>query len=206
MVHYVSLDMETDYPNYADASYDPIQFGSYLLQQVDFLAADLAAVDRCKTPWVIITGHRQWYSSGNGPCTACQAVFEPLFNQYQIDLYLSGHYHVYERQHPVGLNGSVDSNNLNDPSAPWYIINGVGGHYGGLSPFNIPDSPYQAFGLSSLNATYGWSRLTFHNRTHMTHEFVNSSSNAVLDSATLYKNHIFANLCCKPVSSSATIL
>lgn len=194
MVHYVSLDMETDYPDYEDADYDPIQFGSYLLQQVDWLAADLAAVDRCKTPWLIVTGHRPWYASGN-TCPACQDAFEALFVKYNVDLYFSGHYHLYERQRTIGLNGTIDPNHLNDPSSPWYIVNGAGGHYGGLSKFTHADYAPRVFGLSVANATYGWSRLVFHNRTHLTHEFVNSSSNIVLDRATFYKNHTFADLC-----------
>ncbi|KAG9244901.1 Metallo-dependent phosphatase-like protein [Calycina marina] len=206
MVHYIMLDMETDMPDYAEESFDPIQFGSYLYQQRDFLAADLAAVDRCMTPWIVVTGHRQWYSSSSdGQCIACQNIFEELFNEYQIDIYLSGHYHVYERQHSIGLNGTIDPKGMNDPVAPWYIINGIGGHYGGLNPFNVAKSPYQVYGLSILNATYGWSKLTFHNRTHLTHDFINSSSDAVLDTATLYKSHNFGAACKPVVLPSSTI-
>jgi hypothetical protein len=36
--------------------------------------------------------------------------------------------------------------------------------------------------------TYGWSRLSFHNCTHLTHGFVASNNGSVLDSATLFKN------------------
>ena len=40
-----------------------------------------------------------------------------------------------------------------------------------------------------VHSAYGWSRLTIHNRTHLTHEFVASANGTVLDSATLYKEH-----------------
>jgi hypothetical protein len=194
IVHYVSLDMETDFPGYPDtfgnpnASYPNGTFG-YTGEQVAWLTADLAAVDRCKTPWIIVVVYRQWYSaSSGGQCLTCQTAFEELFVRYNVDIYVSGHYHVYERLTPVGLNGTIDPAGLDNPSSPWYIINGIGGHYGGLHPFKQAD-PYRIYGLDINNATYGWSRLTFHNKTHLTHEFVNSSSNAVLDRTTLFKNH-----------------
>lgn len=187
MVHYVVVSMETDFPNNPDASFGNGPFG-YSGEQTDWLAADLKSIDRCLTPWVIVVGHRPWYSSSSSPCTACQTAFESLFVEYEIDLYMSGHYHVYERMVPIGLNGTADPQGLDNPTSPWYILNGIGGHYGGLNPFNVAN-PYQKYGLDQYNATYGWSRLSFHNRTHMTHELVNSSSNAVLDSATLYKSH-----------------
>jgi hypothetical protein len=77
-----------------------------------------------------------------------------MFNEYEVDLYMSGHYHVYERQHTIGVNGTIDPKNLDDPTSPWYIINGIAGHYGGLNPFNFPNSPFQEYGLALVNATY----------------------------------------------------
>jgi hypothetical protein len=78
---------------------------------------------------------------------------------------------------------------LNNPSSPWYITNGAAGHYDGLDSLLIPRQPFSRFSLDTNNATYGWSKLTFHNSTHMTHDFVASNNNTVLDSATLYKIH-----------------
>lgn len=106
--------------------------------------------------------------------------------------------------HPT-LIDSVDPAGLDNPKFPWNIINGAGGHYDGLDPFNHT-LPYYAdvafnryvFCISSLrpalladglHSAYGWSRLTIHNRTHLTHEFVASANGSVLDSATLYKEH-----------------
>jgi 3',5'-cyclic AMP phosphodiesterase CpdA len=95
--------------------------------QANWLAADLAAVDRSKTPWVVVAGHRPWYSSGS-VCSACQSAFEAVFIKYEVDLVLSGHFHVYERNAPI-KNGTADPNELNNPSSPWYITNGAAGHY-----------------------------------------------------------------------------
>ena len=171
--------------------------------QANWLAADLAAVDRTKTPWVVVAGHRPWYSSGS-ICDTCQSAFEDVFIENNVDLVLSGHFHVYERNSPIGKNGSIDANELNNPSSPWYITNGAAGHYDGLDSFTLPLQPYQRVGLSTADGIYGvgilhileldllisgqWSKLTFHNCTHLTHEFINSANSTVLDAATLYKN------------------
>ncbi|OAA63085.1 metallophosphoesterase [Cordyceps fumosorosea ARSEF 2679] len=114
-------------------------------------------------------------------------VFEPLFLQHGVDLYLSGHAHVYERMAPLA-DGAVDERELQDPKAPWYITNGAAGHYDGLDDLLPKRQAYSRFALDVSNATYGWSRLTFHNCTHMTHEFVASNNNSVLDTATLFKD------------------
>jgi len=185
MVHFVSYDTETDIPNAPDADYPAGPFAPNNTQ-LAWLRADLAAVNRTLTPWVVALGHRPYYTSGD-TCTACQAAFEPIFNQYSVDLVMNGHFHVYERNDPIALGGAIDPAGLNNPSAPWYIVNGLGGHYAGLDSFgNI--SNFQVVGLDISNATYAWSRLVVENCTHLTHELVNSSSNAVIDTATLYKN------------------
>ncbi|RDW92302.1 purple acid phosphatase-2 [Coleophoma crateriformis] len=199
MVHYVQLDTETDLGHgyigndevggsEGDAS-GP--FNQLMNAQTNWLAADLASVDRAVTPWVIVAGHRPWYLShanASGTiCWTCKDVFEPLLMQYGVDLVLSGHSHVYQRNAPLA-NGVVDPNELNNPTAPWYITNGAAGHYDGLDSLQVPHQSYQRFGLDTNNATFGWSRLTFHNCTHLTHDFIASNNGTVLDTATLYKN------------------
>jgi acid phosphatase type 7 len=99
-------------------------------------------------------------------------------------LVLSGHFHVFERNAPIRYNVS-DPNGLNNPSAPWYITNGAAGHYDGLDTLSSPLKPESRFADDS---DYGWSKLIFHNCTHMTHEFVASKNGTVLDTATLFKN------------------
>lgn len=203
MAHYIQLDTETDLghgfiapdePGGSDDE-DSGPFNTIMNAQTTWLANDLAAVNRSQTPWIIVAGHRPWYVStqnvSSNVCWMCKDVFEPLFIQYNVDLVLSGHQHVYERNAPLA-NGVVDPNELNNPSAPWYITNGIGGHYDGLDPFLFPLQTYQRFGLDISNATYGWSRLTFNNCTHLTHDFIASGNGSVLDSATLFKNRTCA--------------
>jgi hypothetical protein len=70
--------------------------------QYDFLAADLAAVDRAVTPWVVVGGHRPMYwtmlDGSLGPDTSdnfCHGArdLEPLFFAHEVDLALWGHVH-----------------------------------------------------------------------------------------------------------------
>lgn len=96
-------------------------FSIDLFVQYKWLENDLASVDRKRTPWVILTGHRPMYvrykyfiikishnfSSEN--CTDdptasdyivaihMQESFEDLLYKYRVDLAFWGHYHSYER-------------------------------------------------------------------------------------------------------------
>ncbi|KAK7203706.1 metallophosphoesterase [Myxozyma melibiosi] len=205
MVHYVMIDTETDLGNglvgddetASGEDMDSGPFGSYENEQIDWLENDLANVDRSLTPWVIVSGHRPWYASADNDstCANCQTAFEPLLVKYNVDMVFYGHIHMYERNDPVAY-GVVDPNGLNDPSAPMYILNGLGGHYHGTDDYSLPLTEYSRY---LQNETYGWSRLTFHNCTHVTHDFIASANGTVLDSATLYKNHG-----CSTSSSSST--
>ena len=196
MVHYIVMDTETDLghgfigadePGGTEGD-DAGPFSTIMNAQTDWLQKDLASVDRSKTPWIIAGGHHPWYVSfpnGTGDvCLMCQDVFEPLLVQYKVDLVLTGHVHVYERNEPMNFY-AVDPAGLHNPKAPWFITNGVGGHYDGLDVLSTP-LPY--YSVYAQDTSYGYSRITFHNCTHMTHEFVASGNGTVLDSATLFKD------------------
>jgi 3',5'-cyclic AMP phosphodiesterase CpdA len=199
MTHFVQLDTETDLghgfiaPDETGGSegQDSGPFNYTMNAQTSWLEADLKAINRSQTPWVVVAGHRPWYLShanASGTiCWTCKDVFEPLFIQYGVDLVLSGHSHVYERQAPLA-NGVIDTAELNNPKAPWYITNGMGGHYDGLDALQTPRQKYSRFGLDTLNATYAWSKLTFHNCTHMSHDLIASKNGSVVDHSILFKN------------------
>jgi len=195
MVHYVQLDTETDLghgiiapdePGGA-AGEDAGPFSPIMNAQTNWLEKDLASVDRTKTPWIVVTGHRAWYISFQNEtsdvCLPCQDVFEPILIKYGVDLVISGHVHAYERNAPIA-NYFVDPAGLDNPKSPWFITNGAAGHYDGLDTLITP-LPY--YSVYAQDTTYGWSRVTFHNCTHLTHEFVASGNGTVIDSATLYK-------------------
>lgn len=111
MAHFIQLDTETDL-GHGIVSPDEIggsgnenfgPFASYMNQQTDWLRKDAAAVDRKKTPWIIVGGHRPWYlaAKSSSMCLDCKTVFEPLFMEFGVDLVMSGHVHAYERNAPI---------------------------------------------------------------------------------------------------------
>lgn len=205
--HFVQFNTETDFGNGIKGPEDSAPNGaqgSYSNAQIDWLEKDLSSVNRTETPWVIAAGHRPWYVAGD-ECTDCQTAFESILIKHNVDLVVSGHVHNYERQKPIS-SGLIDPNGLNNPSAPWYILNGLGGHYDGLDSLVYPLPNYTEFAQDSA---YGWSKFTVHNCTHLTHEFIASANNSVLDKATLFKNRTCiespANTTL-PVNSSQTSL
>lgn len=135
------------------------------------------------TCWVL-AGHRPSYVSTSDVCPQCREAFETTMNEFSVDLVLAGHSHVYERSAPVFKNVS-DPNELNNPKFPWYIVNGAAGHYDGL---DVLDTVLNPFSRAAFDTHYGWSRLTFHNCTHLTQDFVSSADGSILDSATLFKD------------------
>lgn len=92
-MHFIQINTETDFPS------SPMGPGTYYNagpfgNQLAWLEADLeaAAQNRKTVPWIVVSGHRPWYTSG-GKCTACSAAFEALLVKYDVDIYFSGHVH-----------------------------------------------------------------------------------------------------------------
>lgn len=136
MVHVTMFDTETDFPNAPDSPGGSADLNSgpfgITNQQLEFLEADLASVDRTVTPWLIVGGHRPWYTTGAGNgCTECQAAFEPLLYKYGVDLAIFGHVHNSQRFTPTN-NSIADPNGMNNPKAPMYIVAGGAGNIEGL--------------------------------------------------------------------------
>lgn len=64
------------------------------------LQADLAKVDREKTPWLLVLLHAPWYNSNwahQGEGYGMMAAMEPLLYAAGVDILLAGHVHAYER-------------------------------------------------------------------------------------------------------------
>jgi acid phosphatase len=189
MAHVVMINTETDFPDAPDstdgsAKLDSGPFGTPG-QQINFLTADLASVDRSVTPWLIVAGHRPWYSTGtNNGCDSCQEAFEGLMYKYGVDLGIFGHVHNSQRFLPV-FNGTADANGMNNPKAPMYIVAGGAGNIEGLDlPGTEPS--YTAFAYGD---DYSYATLNFVDENNLQVDFIRSSTGAVLDSSTLYKSH-----------------
>ncbi|TIB28064.1 hypothetical protein E3P86_03935 [Wallemia ichthyophaga] len=152
--------------------------------QIEFLEKELNSTDRSITPWLIVGGHRPWY--GTSPdCPGCKESFEELLVKYDVDLVMHGHVHLYERLAPIS-NGTVDKKGLDNPTSPWYIINGAAGHYDGLDDMPEDVSPQSR---NIIQGEFGYDEITIHNRTHLTHSFIVSKNDTLLDTQTLYKSH-----------------
>lgn len=104
--------------------------------QLEWLKKDLLAIDRKKTPWVFVMHHRSTYSCGNhGSDLDLRKAWQPLFDQFQVDVVFSGHDHMYERSKPIrGLSGSTGKLATSGPkgtpvkgSGTLYVVTGGAG-------------------------------------------------------------------------------
>ncbi|KAL4435011.1 hypothetical protein ABPG77_003836 [Micractinium sp. CCAP 211/92] len=106
-------------------------------QQHLWLEADLAAVNRSRTPWLVLVGHRPIYIDADeygdqGKQTTAlqlQMALEHLLGKHGVDVALSGHHHSYQRTCPVlaqrcrphtGLGGGVVHLCVGHAGAQWY--------------------------------------------------------------------------------------
>lgn len=183
------IDTETDFANAPDApggetGLNAGPFGSSG-QQLAFLEADLASVDRTITPWVIVGGHRPWYTTGDDAgCDSCQAAFEPLFYKYGVDLGIFGHVHNSQRFVPV-YNNTADAAGLDNPKAPVYIVAGGSGNIEGLSTVGTQQS-YNAFAYAD---DFSYAKVSFADANNLQIDFIRSSTGEILDTSKLYKAH-----------------
>jgi hypothetical protein len=109
--------------------------------QATWLRADLAAVDRSVTPWIIVSHHRSFYTcrSTHSPATNLRTAWQPIFDEFAVDFVVNGHNHVYERSLPIrgllegegqlaaaGPNG-IPTHEAGRPSGTIYLVSGGAG-------------------------------------------------------------------------------
>lgn len=151
-------------------------------EQLTWLINDLKAN---KQDWTVVYFHYPPYTKGsydsdnntgyNLPLFNLRNLLVPIFDQYQVDLVLTGHSHIYERSKP--LKGHIGTSDTFDPtlhnpqtssgkydgsdnSCPYlfdtskplqngtlYVVNGVGG--GTKAP--RPDGPHKAMYYSNAS-------------------------------------------------------
>lgn len=223
LAHFISLDGETDFPYSPEYPFvrdlkgnethpkenetfstDSGPFGyingswkdnkSY--QQLAWLAKDLAAINRTKTPWVFAMTHRPMYSSQvSGYQANVRNAFESMLVNAGVDAYFAGHIHWYERLFPLYKNNtgidrsSIVNNNtyLTNPGRSMvHLVNGMAG--------NIESHSELAAGAKVLNITavldrtnYGFSKLTVHNASAVTWQFIHGADGKVGDTLHLLK-------------------
>lgn len=154
--------------------------------QVAAMAADLAAVNRSVTPWVLVTGHRPLYctNSKSSDCKLFADILrfqaESTFRDAGVDLVINAHMHSYERTWPVYA-GTPLARDYSSPAAPVYIVNGAGGNReGNEQPHG--DAAWSAWSTSAI----GYGLLTVAGPHALTAEFY-AANGTLLDSITLTK-------------------
>jgi hypothetical protein len=188
MAHVVMFNTETDFANAPDTQQGFAHLGAgpfgYPDQQMQFLESDLASVDRTVTPWLIVAGHRPWYTSGSAACHPCQAAFEPILYKYGVDLAVFGHVHNSQRILPV-YNDVEDPAGMEDPKAPMYVVAGGPGNIEGTAKLG-KSRPFTAFGYDE---DFSYASFKVADENHLEISFFKSSSGELLDHSTLYKSH-----------------
>ncbi len=162
-VHFASLDSNCRTFTVSDCT---------TASQKAWLAQDLAATTR---PWKIVFFHHPIWSSGeHGSTAAMQREFTPLFEQYKVDLVLTGHDHNYERSKP--MKGTAVASSGGIP----YIVVGSGGAT--LRTFPSSQPSWSAF---RDNTNVGYLDVVVDGGT-LTAKFI-TSNDTVRDSLTLTK-------------------
>eukprot|EP00250_Pteridium_aquilinum_P017959 c23866_g1_i1 orf=384-1739(-) len=138
--------------------------------QYAWLQQELAAVDRKKTPWLIVLLHAPWYNSNKHHYMEGETMrvqFESWFTDSKVDIVFAGHVHAYERTYRISnvaydiVNGACVP--VRNESAPVYITVGDGGNSEGLAAeFREPQPEYSAM----REASFGHAMLEIKNRTH----------------------------------------
>ncbi|HEX8433850.1 metallophosphoesterase, partial [Archangium sp.] len=116
-----------------------------LAAQKSWLAQDLAAT---RQPWKVVYFHHPTWSSGeHGSQLKMRREFAPLFEQYGVDLVLTGHDHNYERSKAMKGDAVAASGTRGIP----YLVVGSGG--ASLRPFPSTQPSWTAF-RDNVNVGY----------------------------------------------------
>jgi len=203
--HYYSYNLGN--MHFASINLDlAIMFPELMAGMKDWLAQDLAEanLNRKERPWIIVYTHRPLYCSKNkDDCLVNAELFseiEDVVNQHKVDLYVSGHVHMYERMLPIkkGAVAAFQQFNKGDPlhhivnaQAPVYVVQGAAGHSGDSEDAR----PYQPKSYSvKVDKAYSFLALHSKNNTHLLVENMSSSKGTVLDHFYLVKGEGYGNL------------
>lgn len=129
--------------------------------QYKWLQAELASIDRQKTPWVLLTMHPPIYNTfslhhHDPQIFAAREHLEPLFVQYNVNIVLTGHIHAYQRTDYVAFGNVTDT-------GPMHITIGAGGRKCD-APF-MNEEPEEWIKARDASM-YGYGRITIQNETH----------------------------------------
>lgn len=184
LIHFVGMSTEHDYT-----------IGS---EQNQWLEADLAEVNRTKTPWIIFGGHRAMYLNSNyGEDVTSDIVvmdnliyhIEPMLWKYRVNLAFWGHNHVVQRHAAVKNKTTIQRSTQvyedgytvpfayhNDPQATVHMVIGTAG-----AKFTVNYvEPYPEWN-EMVFYRYGYARVSTVNSTRLEWEWVSALDNEVYD-------------------------
>jgi hypothetical protein len=171
LVHWVAIDTEF---HYYGGTADQIE------AQYAWLRADLAAVNRSLTPWIVAFGHKQgWMDLQNF------TLFQDILLQNRVNLYFTGHQHNYQRALPLrtrpGTSALVERSCVSGGNSSLYsncnymasIVVGSAGCREYLSTGGIG-----AYATGFQAVAYGYGYLTVWNHTHLQWRWVQVANNS----------------------------
>ncbi len=127
------------------ANDSPPELGSLAGSTRDFLDADLAAA--ADAPWLIVSHHRSLWSSStrHGSDETLRALWGVLYDQYLVDVVISGHDHIFERTKP--LRGETIGATPADGTV--YVVSGGAG----ADLYSVEPQPYTELAESTHSFT-----------------------------------------------------
>ena len=148
--------------------------------QYKWLEAQLSSINRTLTPWVIVEAHRPMYNIEDMPANTKVGIgmrqeFETLLLKYNVDLFLSGHYHSYMRS----CNGLYKSKCNN--GGPTHITVGTAGAE--LDNVSLLRKKW----VAKYIAQWGYGRVTSLSNYELLWEFVSDVDGSVKDQVLISK-------------------
>jgi len=144
--------------------------------QYKWLENDLNSINRAKTPWVIVGGHRPMYNSLVGAETIADKLreyIEPLLYKHHVDLHLVAHVHSYERTCKIYQEKCVKEGITN-------VLIGMGGH--DLSTGHYKKVDWSIYHDIAFGYTHIWL-----NKTHLGFNYHHTSDDKIIDHFTINK-------------------
>eukprot|EP00413_Alexandrium_margalefii_P033321 CAMPEP_0204579190 /NCGR_PEP_ID=MMETSP0661-20131031/43347_1 /ASSEMBLY_ACC=CAM_ASM_000606 /TAXON_ID=109239 /ORGANISM="Alexandrium margalefi, Strain AMGDE01CS-322" /LENGTH=410 /DNA_ID=CAMNT_0051588179 /DNA_START=56 /DNA_END=1288 /DNA_ORIENTATION=+ len=161
-------------------------------QQVAFAREDLtrAAANRGQVPWIVAYGHKPLYCSTEDyyDCKIgslhIRGLFEPLFREFGVDIYLTGHLHNYERSWPV-FNGTVGQQSYVNPRDTVHVVIGSAGDDEGLTD---KWEACPAWSVKRDGRHVGFAEMNFANATHLEFNYKDAATGSLIDHFVLVKD------------------
>jgi hypothetical protein len=185
IIHFIILDVN---------NYIGLEDQSIADRQLVWLDADLkraaSSSQRQKVPWIIVCSHVPMYSSSGNNAELIKDI-EPLLLQYHVDIYATGHQHIYESEWPIGPNGHVASKSFVNPTAPVHVITGAGaapafGSEGPIDQELAAKAKAENFTRLSLYI-WSYSVVEAFNASVLTFQQIDNTNSSVIDTWTIVK-------------------